>query len=121
MQNGMLMKNTPRQLQYCENAPPTKGPSAVPIAAKPRTMPIARLCLAPLNVLDTTAMATGKISAAPTPCTTRAAISQFASGAAPQTADRTPNRTSPHTMILRRPNMSASRPPVTISAPIEIM
>ena len=47
MQNGMLMKNTPRQLRYSENVPPTNGPSAVPIAAKPSTTPMARAWRAP--------------------------------------------------------------------------
>jgi hypothetical protein len=93
----------------------------VPIAAKPRTTPIARRCRGPVNVPDTTAIATGKMSAAPTPWTTRAVISHVSFGEAPQTADITPNIASPHTMILRRPKMSDRRPPVTISAPIEIM
>ena len=44
------------------------------MAAKPSTTPIARACRAPVNVLDTTAIDTGKISAAPTPCTTRATM-----------------------------------------------
>src|SRR5215472_16513697 len=38
----MLMKNTPRQLRNSENVPPTKGPSACPIADTPNTTPIAR-------------------------------------------------------------------------------
>ncbi len=82
---------------------------------------MARLWRAPLKVLDTTAIDTGKMSAAPMPWMTRAAISQFSSGAEPQIADMTPNTASPQTMIRRRPKMSASRPAVTISAPIEIM
>ena len=66
------MKNTPRQLRNSENVPPTKGPSACPIADTPSTTPIARACRAPVNVLDTTAIDTGKMSAAPMPWTTRA-------------------------------------------------
>ncbi len=54
------------------------------MAAKPSTTPIARAWRAPVNVLDTTAIDTGKMSAAPMPCTTRATMSQISFGAAPQ-------------------------------------
>ena len=121
MQNGILTKNTPRQLRYSEKVPPTKGPSAVPMAAKPSTTPIARPWRAPVNVPETTAIDTGKMRAAPMPCTTRATISHVSFGAAPHTADSTPNRTSPLTMTRRRPKRSARRPAVTISAPTERM
>ena len=47
-------------------------------------MPIARACRAPVNVPETTAIDTGKISAAPMPCTTRATMSQISFGATPQ-------------------------------------
>ncbi len=73
------------------------------MADTPSTTPIARDCRAPLNVLDTTAIDTGKISAAPMPCTTRATMSQISFGATPQIADTTPNIARPMTMTLRRP------------------
>ena len=121
MQNGTLMKNTPRQLRYSANVPPTKGPSAWPIADMPSTTPMARDCRAPENVLDTTAMDTGKMSAAPMPCTTRAMIRNHSSGALPHTIDTTPKIARPITITRLRPKMSASLPAVTISAPIDSM
>src|SRR5262249_35055815 len=75
----------------------------------------------PVNGAEATAIVTGKISAAPTPCTTRATISQVSLGEAPQKADRMPNSASQTTMRRRRPKMSARGPAVTISAPRDSM
>ena len=109
-QKGMLMKKTARQLTCSANAPPTKGPSAIPTALNASTMLIARPRRSWGRCEVTTAIATGKISAAPNPWTIRAAISQLASCAEPQIADRTPKTASPHKRSLRRPKMSARRP-----------
>lgn len=120
-QNGTLTKNTPRQLRYSEKVPPTNGPSAWPSADTPSTKPMARAWRVPLNALDTTAIDTGKMSAAPTPCTTRAMMRNHSSGALPQMIDTMPKTASPMTITSRRPKMSASRPAVTMSAPTDSM
>ena len=59
----------------------------------------------------------GFIIAAPTPCTTRAAISISALPARPQASDDAVKIASPTTNMRRRPSRSASLPPVSISAP----
>ena len=59
----------------------------------------------------------GFISAAPTPCTTRAPISTLALLAKPQKNDDAVKMTSPAMNIRRRPSMSASFPPVRSSTP----
>src|SRR5437764_6720709 len=59
----------------------------------------------------------GFISAAPTPCTVRAAISEPAPPARPHQRDAPVKISSPATKILRRPIMSASFPPVRSSTP----
>ena len=59
----------------------------------------------------------GHISAPPIPISTRAAISQVSVGAAPPRADIEAKIAVPRKKALRRPNMSARRPPVTISTP----
>src|SRR5690349_22999549 len=51
------------------------------------------------------------------PITTRAAISQASLWAAPPSADIRAKIAAPRKKALRRPNMSASRPPVTIITP----
>ena len=57
----------------------------------------------------------GIISAAPAPCTTRAAISISDPFASPQKSEETVKMARPIRKIRRRPNMSASLPPVSIS------
>ena len=59
----------------------------------------------------------GFISAAPTPCTTRAPIRTLALSAKPQPSEDSVKIASPTTKISRRPSRSASLPPVSISAP----
>ena len=59
----------------------------------------------------------GHISAPPTPITTRLAISQVSVCAAPPSADIEAKIAVPRKKARRRPNMSASRPPVTIITP----
>ncbi len=59
----------------------------------------------------------GFMSAAPIPCTTRAAISTLALPASPQPREERVKIASPTTKINRRPSRSASFPPVSMSAP----
>ena len=58
----------------------------------------------------------GFISAAPAPCTTRAAISCSSEPESPQASDASVKMTMPTTKISRRPYASASLPPISISA-----
>ena len=57
----------------------------------------------------------GFISAAPAPCTTRAPISISPLVASPQASEASVKIVRPTTKISRRPSMSASFPPVSIS------
>src|SRR3954451_7396771 len=59
----------------------------------------------------------GFISAAPTPCTVRAAISDVAPAASPHHSDEPVKMTRPAMKIARRPRRSASFPPVSRSTP----
>jgi hypothetical protein len=59
----------------------------------------------------------GHISAPPIPITVRQAISHASDCAAPPRADIAAKIVAPRMKALRRPNMSARRPPVTIITP----
>jgi hypothetical protein len=59
----------------------------------------------------------GFISAAPTPCTLRAAISDAAPPASPHQREAPVKTTRPATKIARRPKRSASLPPLSRSTP----
>ncbi len=59
----------------------------------------------------------GQISAPPIPMPTLAAISHGASWATPPSSENPANRALPTKKARRRPNRSASRPPVTIAIP----
>ena len=59
----------------------------------------------------------GHISAPPIPIRVRVAISQVSVWAAPPSADIEAKIAVPRKKALRRPNMSARRPPVTIITP----
>jgi hypothetical protein len=58
----------------------------------------------------------GFISAAPIPCTTRAAISISPESARPHQSEEAVKSTIPRTKRRRRPYASASLPPISISA-----
>ena len=57
----------------------------------------------------------GTSSAAPTPCTARAAISARRSGAAPHAAEASANSATPARNTFRRPHRSPSAPPTSTS------
>ena len=59
----------------------------------------------------------GHISAPPMPCSARQAISQSADWAAPPSSEKPAKNAAPTKKMRLRPNMSASRPPVTMSTP----
>jgi hypothetical protein len=58
----------------------------------------------------------GFMSAAPTPCTIRAAMSISPESARPQASEDAVKIASPTTKMSRRPSRSASFPPVSMSA-----
>jgi hypothetical protein len=57
------------------------------------------------------------MSAPPAPITARHAISVMASGASPPTKENTAKIAAPMQNTVRRPSMSARRPPVTMTTP----
>ena len=59
----------------------------------------------------------GHISAPPAPITARHAISVMASGASPPARENTAKIPAPMKKTVRRPSMSARRPPVTMTTP----
>jgi hypothetical protein len=59
----------------------------------------------------------GFMSAAPTPCTVRAAISELAPPARPHQSDAPVKMTRPAMKMARRPSRSASLPPLRSSTP----
>ena len=114
---GTLMKKIQFQLMCSVIRPPTSGPIASASADTPTQMPIAVPRCFGGKVTVMIESVAGFIIAAPTPCTTRAAISMFALSASPQASDDSVKTASPATKIRRRPKRSASLPPVSISAP----
>ena len=97
-------------------SPPTSGPIASASAETPAQIPIAIPRWRGGNVAEMIASVAGFISAAPTPWTMRPPISDWPASASPQKRDEIVKITIPITKMRRRPNMSASFPPVSISA-----
>jgi hypothetical protein len=71
--------------------------------------------------LVTSAKPAGMISAAPTPCTARAAMSTGTDVATPHTSELSPNTAIPVSSTSRRPSISPSRPAGISTAPRAIM
>jgi hypothetical protein len=109
---GTLMKKIQFQLMLSTIRPPTSGPIASAIAETPAQMPIARPRSRGANVAVMIERVAGFISAAPTPWTARAPIRNPAFGASPHARDESVKIAIPTMKIRRRPNMSASFPPV---------
>jgi hypothetical protein len=114
---GTLMKKIQFQLMCSVMRPPTSGPIASASAETPAQIPIAVPRCRGGNVTVMIDRVDGFIIAAPTPCTTRAAIRSDALPARPQARDESVKIASPMTKTRRRPSRSASLPPVSISAP----
>ena len=86
------------------STPPSTRPTLNPADALAANTPSARFRAAPsANVVAMIDTAAGTVSAAPMPCTPRAATSSPAPGASPAASDITPNSTSPPRKSLRRP------------------
>ncbi len=114
---GTLMKKIQFQPMSSTISPPTSGPIARASADTPAQIPIAVPRCRGGNVTVMIESVAGFISAAPTPWTTRAPIRVGASPARPQASEEAVKTASPATNTSRRPNRSASLPPVSISAP----
>ena len=112
---GGLMKKIARQLTCWVRKPPTTGPMASASALTPAQVPIAlpRWWAGKAWVMiDSVA---GIMNAAPMPWIARKATSVVSVGAKPIARLESPNTATPNRNIRRRPKMSPSRPPVTIS------
>lgn len=86
----------------------------VPIADMAPSRPMALPVLSRGTASATKASVRAIMTAAPSPCAARAAISSQSVGASPQSTDAKVNRAMPPSNSGRRPNMSASRPTLTI-------
>ena len=107
---GTLSRNTQRHPAVEARTPPTTGPSAVPTPAMPSSAPMIRGRSCSLVALLTRAKAVGMMSAAPTPCATRAATSTGTDVASPQISEVIPKIAMPSSSIARRPSRSPARP-----------
>ncbi len=112
---GRLRKKIDCQLTLCTSRPPSTGPMASAIAETPAQVPIALPRSAGGKALVMIERVAGIISAEPTPCTARQATSQVSLGEKPIAALEHANTITPAMKILRRPNRSPRRPPVTSS------
>jgi len=113
---GKLIKKTYRHEACCASHPPSSGPSAAVIAAKPDQVPMARPRSASGKLALIKAKLPGVASAPPTPWMQRAISSSPIEPAAAQPADAQANSAIPMTKIRRRPKMSPSDPPMRINA-----
>src|SRR5215469_2639588 len=113
---GRLIAKISRQDTAWTSHPPRNGPIAVATPDRPDQAPIALPRSAGANDASMMARLPGVISAAPIPCTARAAISTGESGATPQISDATANQITPTRYIRLRPYRSP-RVPANSSRP----
>ena len=114
--SGRFSQKAHRHPRLSIRNPPTAGPSAVVIDAAPAQVPIARPRISGGKAAEMIARLCGTISAAPTPCTARAAISAPIPGASAQAAEASAKSRIPETNTRRRPNRSPAAPPTSSSA-----
>ena len=119
MAAGTLSRKMNRQPPdpVANSKPPAKGPIAVVMPASPDHRPMARPRCSATNKEEIRARLPGTISAAPTPCSARAAISASAVGASPHNRDATRNPATPQANTRRIPSRSASAPPTRTNDP----
>ena len=116
--SGTLMRKIQPQCRCWLTSPPMTGPSARPSAETAPQMPIAVVrSRASVNVAAMIARLAGITSAAPRPCTARAAISTSALPARPAASEESVKMTRPTRKIRRRPKTSATRPPTSSRPP----
>src|SRR5579859_6327562 len=92
---GALIRKIHRQLPASSSHPPTKGAIAADTPLNPAHVPIARVRSAGWKVASMIAKLAGVISAPPTPCTARAAMSHPIPGAVAHSTDARVNQVSP--------------------------
>ena len=114
---GTLTTKIQRQSSASVSAPPSSGPTALPMPATPRISPPASPAFDSGSAANVMPRIAGHISAPPIPIPTRAPIRTPRSGDAAPSAEKAANRIEPMKKIRRRPNMSARRPPETIAMP----
>jgi|GEM_PF-2990507 len=110
MPMGTLTKNTSRQSTHPTRTPPSAGPVAAATAPVAPQMAVAVARCASGNSGSSRASDVGTTAAAPSACSTRAAISIPGFGASPHSAEASRNTTIPTRNNRRRPIRSASRP-----------
>ncbi len=94
--------------------PPSSGPTAAAMAARPDQAPMAVLRSVGAKAPWIIARLPGVSSAPPAPCRIRATMSSSAVGARPQANEARANQMVPTTKTLRRPYRSPSAPPSRI-------
>jgi hypothetical protein len=115
---GTFIRKIQRQSSRSVSRPPATRPTENPALPLAPNTPRARLRSGPsAKVVAMMATAAGTVSAAPTPCTARAAMRNPPDGASPQASDMAENSASPATNTRRRPRRSAARPPSSNSPP----
>ena len=116
--SGTLMRKIQPQCRCWLTTPPIAGPSARPSAPIAPEMPIAMVrSRALVNVATTIASDAGSTSAAPSPCTARAAISTPPLPARPAASEESVKMARPARNTRRLPKTSATRPPTRSSPP----
>ena len=115
---GTFTRNTARQLVNWTSTPPRTCPATKPTEAVAPYRPRARLRCGPsANPVVIRDSAAGATSAAPAPCTSRAATSRTGSWARPPASEAAEKTSSPAMNMRLRPNRSAARPPRISSPP----
>ena len=115
---GTLTQRTHSQPAYSVSMPPSSTPAAPPEPDTAPQTPSALLRSAPsANMFVTIDSAAGAISAAPRPCSARAAMSCVSVAERPPSSDAIENRTRPYMNSRRRPSRSAIRPPSSRKPP----
>ena len=114
---GTLMKKIQLQLDVLGDEPADEGADREAIAETPPRSRSPSRAAAAGKVAVMIERVAGFMSAEPAPWTTRAPISQPALVARPQKSEATVKMTRPTMKIRRRPNRSASLPPVSMRTP----
>src|SRR5262245_2229738 len=112
---GRLIPKISRHDAAWMSHPPRNGPMAVATPPRPDQAPIAFPRSLGANDASRIARLPGVSSAAPTPCSARAAISTGAVGARPHSREAMANHTTPMTNTRRRPYRSPRDPPSSSS------
>ena len=113
------MRKISRQEAAWISQPPMNGPMALPTPDRPDQAPIALPRSSGWKEASMIARLPGVSSAAPMPCTARAAIRTGASGAALHRTEATANHTTPARKIRLRPYLSP-RAPANSSRPARV-